>query len=89
MNTKIHTTSTKCQYQIAASNPTWTFLVTWWKIILTKHTDKKRVPIITWAPCNPVVIKNTDPKTLSEILKDEFTYSYPCNAVKKIANKIV
>ena len=61
INTKIQTTSTKCQYQIAASKPTWTLRVKWWKIKRTKHTNKKIVPIITWNPCKPVVIKNTDP----------------------------
>ena len=55
------TTSTKCQYQEAASNPKWWVLVKWKLFNLIKQTNKKIVPTITWNPWKPVAIKNTDP----------------------------
>ena len=60
-NKNNQTTSTKCQYQAAASNPVWCLDIKWPFIIRYRHTDKNKVPTITWNPWNPVAIKNTDP----------------------------
>jgi hypothetical protein len=49
-NKNSHTTSTKCQYQAAASKPKWCSLEKWWLISLIKQTVKKQVPIKTWNP---------------------------------------
>lgn len=56
-----HTTSTKCQYQAAASNPKWWFDVKWYLISRRRHTSRNVEPIITWRPWNPVATKNVDP----------------------------
>lgn len=50
------TTSTKCQYHAAASNPKWWFFEKWLFKCRNKHTNKKVVPINTWIPWNPVAI---------------------------------
>ena len=57
----------------------------WFKTILNKETVKKIVPIRTWKPWKPVVMKKQDPNTLSEIVKGASKYSKTCNAVNKIA----
>ena len=49
-NKNSHTTSTKCQYQAAASKPKWCSREKWWLISLTKQTARKQVPIKTWNP---------------------------------------
>ncbi len=51
------TTSTKSQYQAAASNPKWCLAEKWQLYSRRKHTDKKVVPIITRRPWNPVATK--------------------------------
>ena len=56
INKNSHTTSTKCQYQAAASKPKWCSLVKWFKYNLNKQTVRKIVPMITCAPWNPVAI---------------------------------
>lgn len=61
MNKKSQTTSTKCQYQAAASNPKWWVLEKWFKLWRTRHTNRNSVPIITCNPWNPVAIKNVEP----------------------------
>lgn len=55
------TTSTKCQYQAAASNPKWCVLEKWLLISRIKHVNRKIVPIITCRPWNPVAIKKVEP----------------------------
>lgn len=75
------TTSTKCQYQAAASNPKWWCLVNWWFINLNKQTSKNVLPINTCAPWAPVVIKKVEPYTESEIVKGASKYSIACKAV--------
>ena len=50
------TTSTKCQYQAAASNPKWCVIVKCLFITLNKQTVRKIVPIKTWNPWNPVAM---------------------------------
>lgn len=60
-------TSTKCQYQAAASNPKWWFDVKWNLMRRRRQTSKKEEPIITWRPWNPVATKKVEPYTLSAI----------------------
>lgn len=74
-NKNNHTTSTKCQYHAAASKPKWWVVVKWYFKSLSKHTNKKVVPIITWNPWNPVAIKKLDPYIPSEISKEASLYS--------------
>lgn len=62
------TTSTKCQYQAAASKPKWCFEVKWNFNCRTKHTRRNVEPIITCRPWNPVAIKKVDPYTPSAIV---------------------
>lgn len=54
-------TSTKCQYQAAASNPKWWFGVKWNLINRRRQISRKEDPIITWSPWNPVATKKVDP----------------------------
>ena len=49
----------------------------------------KRVPTITWNPCNPVLAKKALPKTLSAKVNPASLYSKYCKPVKSIANIIV
>lgn len=70
-----HTTSTKCQYQAAASNPKWWSLEKWINKFRKKQINKNVVPINTCSPWNPVAIKNVDPYDESEILKGASKYS--------------
>ena len=95
MNKNNHTTSTKCQYQAAASNPTWWEVEKWLTETRNRLTNKKRVPMITWSPWNPVATKNVEPNTLSEIANETSIYSLawikvnqtPSNTVNKIPNR--
>jgi len=86
---QIHTTSTKCQYHAAASNPKWWLFEKWWRYVRIKHTKRNEDPIKTWAPWNPVATKNVDPYTLSEILKDASAYSPAWSTVKYIPRRTV
>jgi len=79
---QIHTTSTKCQYHAAASNPKWWFVEKWWEMVRLRHTKRNEDPINTWAPWNPVATKNVDPYTLSAILNDASIYSPAWRNVK-------
>ena len=79
---KSQTTSTKCQYHAAASNPKWWWLEKWWLSNRKKHTARKVVPIITCNPWNPVATKKVEPYTLSAIVKGASRYSHACRAVK-------
>lgn len=55
------TTSTKCQYQAAASNPKW-WLGEKCNFICRNNIKKiNKVPMITCNPWNPVAIKKVDP----------------------------
>jgi hypothetical protein len=47
------------------------------------------VPIITCKPWNPVAIKKVVPYTPSAKVNGASKYSYPCKAVKAIANTTV
>ena len=58
---KSHTTSTKCQYQAAASKPKWWLLEKWHIYIRYKQIRRKEVPMITWRPWNPVATKKVEP----------------------------
>ena len=84
-----HTTSTKCQYQEAASKPKWWLLVKWNELNLIKHMNKNIVPTRTWKPWNPVATKNVDPYTESAIQNGASRYSNNCNRVKIIPKIIV
>lgn len=66
---KSHTTSTKCQYQAAASKPKWWLEVKWNFSWRKKQTIKNVDPIITWRPWKPVATKKVEPYTPSEIVK--------------------
>jgi len=55
------TTSTKCQYQAAASNPKWCSDVKWYWIWRSRQTARKEEPIMTWSPWNPVATKKVEP----------------------------
>src|SRR5690606_25170036 len=51
-----HTTSTKCQYQAAASKPKWCCGVKCPLIARNRQTARKMVPTMTWKPWKPVVM---------------------------------
>lgn len=83
------TTSTKCQYQAAHSNPTiWLFE---FNILVnrTRDTVRNTEPIITCNPWNPVVMKKTLPNEESDIQKGASTYSKPWSIVKIAPSMIV
>lgn len=88
-NRNNHTTSTKCQYQIAASYPKWWVVVKWKLINRPRQMIRNVVPIITCNPWNPVATKNSDPYTLSEIVNGVSMYSDSCRAVKYTPSAIV
>lgn len=77
-----HTTSTKCQYQAAASKPKWWDGEKWNLFIRNRQIIKNDVPIITWSPWNPVAIKKVEPYTESEIEKGDSKYSKDWRPVK-------
>jgi hypothetical protein len=83
------TTSTKCQYQDAASKVKWRELVKWNLYNFIKQVDKKIVPIITWIPWKPVATKKIEPYTESEIQKIDSEYSKDCKNVNINPNTIV
>lgn len=83
------TTSTKCQYQAAASNPKWWDGEKCRFFIRNKQIIKNDVPIITWRPWNPVAIKNVEPYTESAIEKGDSKYSNDCRPVKYTPRMIV
>ncbi len=89
LNRNNHTTSTKCQYQIAISRPKWCQEVKDELRARTRHTRRNKVPIKTCSPWKPVAIKNVDPKTLSLIVKEEIKYSITWRMVKYNPRTIV
>jgi len=89
MKRNSHTTSTKCQYQAAASKPKWWRLEKCLEFKRIKHTNKNDVPIITWKPWNPVARKKVVPYTESAIEKGASQYSKPWRAVKRTPRRIV
>jgi hypothetical protein len=86
---QIHTTSTKCQYQAAASNPKCRVFEKCDIIVRIRHTRRNEDPISTCAPWNPVATKNVDPYTLSAIENDATWYSPNCRNVKYPPNATV
>src|SRR5215468_563016 len=60
-NRNSHTTSTKCQYQAANSNPICCFDVNWPARARIRHTVRKIEPMMTWNPWKPVAMKNVAP----------------------------
>jgi len=89
MYKKIHTTSTKCQYNIPASYPKWWCCVKWYLIKRRRPTDKNIVPIITCSPWNPVPKKKQVPNAPSLIVNEDTLYSITCSKVKTTAKIIV
>lgn len=83
------TTSTKCQYHAAHSNP----MICSGELIIFlnrfRDTTKKIDPMITWRPWNPVAIKNLDPKEESAIENGASAYSNAWNAEKIIPKNTV
>ncbi len=61
MNKNNQTTSTKCQYHAAISNPMWWVWEIFFLIIFLKFTIKNVVPIMTCNPWNPVATKKIEP----------------------------
>ena len=58
---KSQTTSTKCQYQAAASNPKCFCGVNWPTEARIRQTIRKIVPMRTWKPWKPVAMKKVEP----------------------------
>jgi hypothetical protein len=83
------TTSTKCQYHAAASNPKWWFDEKCNVVCRRRHVVRKVVPIITCNPWNPVATKNVNPYAESAIVNGASRYSYACSAVKYSPNRTV
>lgn len=79
---QIHTTSTKCQYHAAASNPKWWPAEKWWAQVRIKQIVRNEDPIRTWRPWNPVATKNVVPYTLSAMVKGATMYSPAWRNVK-------
>ncbi len=83
------TTSTKCQYQAAHSNP----MICCWELInfLNRKRDTKRKidPTITCIPWKPVAIKKVDPKAESAMQNGASLYSNPWNSVNTIPSRMV
>jgi len=77
--------STKWQYHVANSKPKWCSNVKWLLMNRIKQTKIKIVPIITWVPWSPVIIKNKLPKIPSDIAKEASRYSRNWKQVKTIA----
>lgn len=89
MNKNNHTTSTKCQYQAAAKNPTWCLALKWFLNSRYNMAINIIVPTITCTPWNPVAIKNVDPYTESANVNDASIYSSACKYKKYTPNKQV
>src|ERR1700744_6625928 len=66
-NRNSHTTSTKCQYQAAASKQKWRVGVNWPAMARPRHTARKIVPTMTWKPWKPVAMKNVEPSIASKV----------------------
>lgn len=79
---KIHTTSTKCQYQEASSNLVQ--FVSKSEILMDRNNtvNKYTVPIKTWIPWKPVNTKKEVPKVLSLKEKKDLEYSRIWSVVK-------
>lgn len=58
---QIHTTSTKCQYHAAASNPKWCPVEKCDRIVRIRQTSRNEDPINTCSPWNPVATKKVEP----------------------------
>ena len=59
-NRNSQTTSTKCQYQAAASKPKCWSGLNWPAIARNRQTSRKVVPTKTWKPWKPVAMKKVD-----------------------------
>jgi len=83
------TTSTKCQYQAAHSNPIMWFAVLFMFLNRIIEISRKVDPISTWIPWNPVAIKNVEPKVESAMEKGASIYSKPCSIENTIPSVTV
>ena len=84
-----HTTSTKCQYQAAHSNPIrWVGVLI---ILLNRNSEivRKIDPMITWIPWNPVAMKKVEPNVESDMENGASLYSNACNSENTMPNVIV
>src|SRR6202051_3999080 len=88
-NRNSHTTSTKCQYQAQNSKPRCWVGVNWPASARNRQTIKNVEPMITWAPWNPVAMKNEAPYTLLEKLNAACMYSHACTQVNVRPSAIV
>jgi len=69
------TTSTKCQYQAAVSNPKWWFDEKCSVVCRRRHVVMNVVLLITCSPWNLVATKNVDPYAESAIVNGASKYS--------------
>jgi len=83
------TTSTKCQYQAAHSNPIMWFCELINLLNRVRETARKIDPMMTWRPWNPVAMKNVEPKDESAIANGASLYSNPWNKEKMTPRVIV
>jgi hypothetical protein len=83
------TTSTKCQYHAATSNPKWWFDEKCSVVCRRRYVVRNIVPIFTCYPWNPVATKNVDPYAESVIANCASKYLYACSAVKYNPNRTV
>ncbi len=60
MKRNSQTTSTKCQYQAAASRPKWWSGLKWPRQARKRQTARNQVPMITWKPWKPVAMKKVE-----------------------------
>ena len=61
VNSNSQTTSTKCQYQLAASKPKWFSGEKWPRMHRSNMTKRMTVPRVTCIPWKPVNIKKVEP----------------------------
>src|ERR1700752_5189531 len=90
VNKNNQTTSTKCQYQAAASKPKWRCGVNWPSLARNQHTIRKHVPTITWKPWKPVARKHVEGYTPPPTnLNGAWEYSMAWHSVKDRPSRMV
>src|SRR6516162_5798314 len=90
VNRNSQTTSTKCQYQAAASNPKCRSGVKWPARARNQQTIRKQVPTITWKPWKPVARKKVEGYTPPPTnLNGASEYSIAWHRVKLMPSRIV
>jgi hypothetical protein len=86
---KSHTTSTKCQYQIAISYLKCVQLVKRLLLNRIRVIKRNKTPIKTCVPWKPVETKKIDPYAPSLIVRGDIKYSAPWISKKYKPRKIV